>query len=100
MAPVERSIYFVTCAPGVEPVLHAEARALGLAKLERQVGGVRFEGTRADAWRANLWLRTAVRVLERIARFTAADADQLYERAHELPWERWLAPDGTLGVQA
>ncbi len=96
----ERSVYFVTCAPGVEPVLHEEARALKLAKLERQVGGVRFEGTRADGWRANLWLRTAVRVLERLARFEARDGDALHAAVTEFPWERWLAPEGSLAVQA
>lgn len=96
----ERHVFFVTCARGVEPVLHAEAKALGLARLERQVGGVRFEGTRADGWRANLWLRTAVRVLARLARFEAADADALYANVQALPWERWLAPDGSLAVQA
>jgi 23S rRNA (guanine2445-N2)-methyltransferase / 23S rRNA (guanine2069-N7)-methyltransferase len=95
-----RQSYFATCAPGVEPVLHEEARALGLARLERQVGGVYFEGTRADAWRANLWLRTAVRVLERVARFEAHDGDALHAGALELPWERWLAPEGSLAVQA
>ena len=99
MAPV-RGVYFVTCAPGVEPVLHAEAKALGLGKLERQVGGVRFEGTRRDAWRANLELRTAVRVLERLVRFEARDADSLHATATEIPWERWLAPEGSLAVQA
>lgn len=100
MAPAERGVFFVTCAPGVEPVLHAEAKALRLAKLEQQVGGVRFEGTRADAWRANLWLRTAVRVLERLARFEARDADALHAAATAIPWERWLAPGGSLAVQA
>lgn len=95
-----RSSYFATCAPGVEPVLHAEAKELGLARVERQVGGVYFEGTRLDAWRANLRLATAVRVLERVARFGAADADALHAGATELAWERWLAPEGSLAVQA
>lgn len=100
MPPPERSVFFVTCARGVEPYLQAEAKALRLARVERQVGGVYFEGTRADAWRANLHLRTAVRVLERVARFPARDADALYAEARELPWERWLAPEGSLAVQA
>lgn len=100
MTPSPRTAHFATCAPGVEPLLHAEARALGLARLERQVGGVYFEGTRADAWRANLWLATAVRVLERVARFEARDADALHAAVTALPWERWLAPAGSLAVQA
>lgn len=96
----ERHTFFATCAPGVEAALHAEVRALRLGKVERQVGGVRFEGRLEDAWRANLELATAVRVLLRLTRFPAADGDALYARASEVPWERFLAPEGTLAVQA
>ena len=95
-----RATLFATCAPGVEPVLHAEARGLRLARLERQVGGVRFEGTRRDVWRANLCLRSAVRVLQRLARFEAADEDALYEGVAAIDWSRWLASDGKLWVDA
>lgn len=92
--------FFATCAPGVEAVLHAEARALRLARLERQVGGVYFEGDLRAAWRANLWLRTAVRVLMRVQRFACADADALYAGAREVDWSRFLAPEGKLVVDA
>jgi 23S rRNA G2445 N2-methylase RlmL len=61
--------FFVPCAPGLEPLLHEELRDLRLARVERQVGGARFAGTLADARRANLELRTAVRVLWRLTRF-------------------------------
>lgn len=92
--------YFATCAPGVEPILHDEVRALGLAKSERQVGGVYFEGTLEDAWRANLWLRTAVRVLMRVARFEARDADELHAGASTVRWDRFIGPTGRLVVDA
>ena len=100
MPPDPRSTCFATCAPGLEPVLHGELRELVFAKLERQVGGVRFEGDRRDVWRANLRLRSATRVLERIARFPAADGDALHAACLALPWERWLRPDGALWVSA
>ena len=93
-------VLFATCAPGLEPLLHAEAKALRLAKVERQVGGVRFEGRAADVWRANLELRTAIRVLRRLTRFASPDADHLYDGVRELPWERWLSPGGSLVVDA
>ncbi len=95
-----RHTFFTPCAPGIEPVLHEEARALGLARIERQVGGVRFEGTMADAWRANLWLRTAIRVLRRLARFPAENADDLYRGASGIDWSAFLAPGATLAVDA
>ncbi|MBM3990768.1 MAG: RNA methyltransferase [Planctomycetes bacterium] len=95
-----RERFFATCAPGLEPLLHAEVRELGLSKVERQVGGVYFEGTLYDALRANLWLRTAIRVLMRVARFEARDADMLYAGARGVEWERFVRPDGTLIVDA
>jgi 23S rRNA G2445 N2-methylase RlmL len=91
---------FVTCAPGIEPLLHAELKALRLARVERQVGGVYFEGTRRDALRANLELRTAVRVLERITRFEARDADELHEGALRVDWTEYLREGGSLRVDA
>lgn len=100
MSRTQRESFFVTCAPGLEPVLHEEVKGLRLAKVERQVGGVYFEGTLEDAWRANLWLRTAVRVLMRVARFPAANADELYRGAHEVDWSPYLRPEGTLVVDA
>lgn len=96
--PLER--FFVTCAPGLEPLLHEELRALRLAKVERQVGGASFDGRLEDAWRANLELRTAIRVLWRLARFRAADADDLYRGVRELDWSRFLGPETTFAVAA
>jgi 23S rRNA G2445 N2-methylase RlmL len=92
--------YFVTCAPGLEGVLHAEIRALSLGRVERQVGGVRFEGTIRDAWRANLELRTAVRVLQRIARFEARNDAELYAGVQAIDWSAHVRPEGTLRVDA
>ena len=95
-----RESFFATCAPGLEPLLMAEARALKLPKLEQQTGGVYFEGSLADAARANLWLRTAVRVLLRLTRFQAAAADELFRGASAIDWSRFLEPEGKLVVAA
>ena len=92
--------FFATCAPGVEPLLHAEVRELGLGRVERQVGGVYFEGTLRDAWRANLHLRTAIRVLQRVARFPCADEAELYDGVGGVDWGGFLRPEGTLVVDA
>jgi len=96
----ERYVHFATCAPGAEPCLHAEVKALGLARHERQVGGVQFEGTARDAWRANLWLRSAVRVLRRVARFEAPDEASLDAGVAAVDWSRFLRPDGRLWIDA
>jgi 23S rRNA (guanine2445-N2)-methyltransferase / 23S rRNA (guanine2069-N7)-methyltransferase len=96
----QREIFFVTCAPGLERILYGEVKALRFAKAEQQVGGVLFHGTLEDAWRANLWLRTAVRVLMRVSRFEARSADALYAGAGEVDWSRFLAADGQFVVDA
>ena len=98
MSPTPRVPHFVTCAPGIEPLLHGEMKALHLSRVERQVGGVYFEGTAEDAMRANLHLRTAVRVLRRVARFEAPDQDALYAGASAVDWRPFLPHGGTLLV--
>lgn len=96
----ERYVFFAPCPPGAEAVLHAEAAALGLAKAEAQVGGVRFEGPETEGWRAVLHLRTAVRVYRHLARFPAASADDLYRGALGVAWDRLLGPERTFSVSA
>lgn len=100
MSTAPRHSYFVTCAPGVEPLLHAELRALALSKVERQVGGCYFEGTARDAMMANLWLRTAVRVLQRVVRFAAEDETALYQGVQSVDWSQYVSAKGTLAVDA
>ncbi len=95
-----REHYFATCAPGLEPLLHEEAKQLGLMRIERQVGGILFEGSVEDVWRANLGLRTAVRIFLRLARYEAKNSDELYRGAFEVDWTRFLKPEGTLIVDS
>ena len=66
--------YFVTCPQGVEPLLHQELKDLRMGKVERQVGGVQFVGSELDSWRANLWLRTGIRVLMQVGKFHAKNS--------------------------
>ncbi len=99
-AMVDRTPYFATCAPGLEPILHREAKELGLKRLERQVGGVAFHGDHRDEWTANLWLRTAIRVLRRVERARTPDPDAIYATAKGVAWEDYVAPEGTLMVDA
>ncbi|MGR3494411.1 THUMP domain-containing class I SAM-dependent RNA methyltransferase [Citreimonas sp.] len=91
---------FFTCPPGLEPVLLAEARALGFAEAEAQQGGVAARGDWAQVWRANLWLRGAGQVLVRVAEFRAAHLAQLDKRARKVDWASVLRPDVPFRVEA
>ena len=95
-----RHEYFIPCAPGVERTLFQEVKALRLPRAEQQVGGVRFVSEAQHAWQANLELRTAVRVLQRLARFPCRTDDQLYTEARAIDWSPYLDPDGTFFVDA
>jgi putative N6-adenine-specific DNA methylase len=90
--------YFATCGRGIEPILADELRALGAADVELGRGGVHFAGERALLYQANLWLRTAIRVLWPILHAHVESPDELYDAVRSLDWSRWLTPDHTLAV--
>lgn len=90
--------FFATTGKGLEPLVADELKALGMKEVKEARGGASFEGSRADAYRACLWLRTANRVLMPLARFAAPDADALYAAIRKMPWEQDVSPDGTLAV--
>jgi len=86
--------WFAAAAPGVEPVLLREVEALPRVEdVHALVGGVEFSGALEVGMRANLWLRTASRVLLRVGRVEARDFAGLRRRVSRLPW-RELVPDG------
>jgi 23S rRNA (guanine2445-N2)-methyltransferase len=95
---VSTETYFATCARGVEPVLADELHGLGAANVNPGRGGVHFAGDLALLYGANLWLRTAIRVLRPILEATVTSPDELYDAVRALDWSRWMTPDHTLAV--
>lgn len=92
--------YFATAAKGTEDLLAGELKSLGAGAVSPGRGGVSFEGDRELALKANLWLRTAMRVLQPVAEFEAPDPDALYEACKVLPWPEFLTPRHTFAVDA
>jgi putative N6-adenine-specific DNA methylase len=90
--------YFATCGRGIETVLADELRALGAADVAPGRGGVSFAGGRALLYRANLWLRTAVRVLMPILEAPVTSPDELYDAVRSVDWSQYLTPEHTLAV--
>jgi putative N6-adenine-specific DNA methylase len=86
---------FAIAAPGLEPLVAAELSALGESpRLEE--GGVSWAGGAASLVRANLWLRTASRVVVRAAEFDARAFHELERRARRIPWERFVSAGGAV----
>lgn len=84
---------FAIVAPGLEAICARELTRLGLADLEVVPGGVGFSGRLADLYRANLRLRTASRLVVRLARFRSRDFPELYRAAARLPWGKFVRPE-------
>ena len=90
--------FFATAGKGVEEMLARELRQMGISVAAVESGGVRFTGDIATCWRANLWLRTANRVLLPLAVFPCRSPQDLYDGARTIPWNRYLTPAMTLAV--
>jgi putative N6-adenine-specific DNA methylase len=89
--------YFAVAAPGLEPFVAAELRALGIdGKIVD--GGVEFSGPVEACWRANLWLRTATRILVRAGEIEAREFAKLRRRAAGLPWDRLLPRNAAVDI--
>jgi putative N6-adenine-specific DNA methylase len=77
-------------APGLAPLAERELRAIGIAPDAVAAEGVSFSASPAQLYAANLWLRTATRVVIRVASFRAETFAELERRARRVAWERYI----------
>jgi putative N6-adenine-specific DNA methylase len=86
---------FATTTPGVELLVAEELRALAVAPGAIEPGGVDFAATRAQLAEVLLWLRTANRVVVRIAAFHARSFAELERHAAKVAWGDVIAAGGS-----
>jgi putative N6-adenine-specific DNA methylase len=91
---------FAIAAPGLAPLVEGELRAVGIAPRSVSAAGVEFKATVEQLYAANLWLRTASRVVVRIGQFRVTTFAELARLARRLPWKRFIAPGATVDVRA
>lgn len=92
--------FFATAAKGTEPLLRDELQELGLRRVRADRGGVHFGAERVDAYRACLWSRIALRILEPLAEFACPHEDALYDGVGRIDWAQVLDASRTLAVRA
>jgi len=92
--------FFATTFKGLEEVLAGEVAALGGEDVVLAAGGVSFSGDLALCYRANLWLRSANRVVTLLSEFPAPTPAALYEGTREIPWNDLFPPERTIAVDA
>lgn len=84
---------------GLESIAKRELMNLGYKDLKVENGKVNFKGTEKDIPKANLWLRTADRVLLKLGEFKALTFDELFEKTKALPWDEWIPEDANFIVE-
>lgn len=86
------------CHFGMESVLKKEIIDLGYDITEVADGRVTFFGDEEALCRANVFLRTAERILIKIGSFHAETFEELFQGTRDLPWEEYIPVDGKFWV--
>ncbi len=90
----------VRTALGLEEVLAQELSDLGLQNIKTRNRLVVGRGDLRLLYQANIWCRTAIRVLRPIATFTANEEKEFYDEVKAIDWSPWVSSTGTLSIDA
>lgn len=85
---------------GFEDLLANELTQLGGTHVKTGIRSVSFSGDKGFMYKANLALRTAIKILKPIESFMVQGEQDLYNKIKEMPWEQYLKPTGTLAIDA
>ncbi len=87
------------CIFGLESVLSAEVKRLGVQNIEVTDGRVTFMGDLEDVAKANIWLRTAERVLIVLGSFRAETFEELFQGVKALEFENFIRKEDAFPVK-
>ncbi len=85
---------------GFEPLLAKELRNLGAIDVKEGVRSVSFYGDKGFMYKANLSLRTAIKVLKPITTFKVFSEEDLYREINNISWENFMDANQTLAIDA
>jgi putative N6-adenine-specific DNA methylase len=85
---------------GFEELLANELTQLGAMDVKTGVRSVSFTGDKGFMYKANLGLRTAIKILKPIHTFTVNNEQDLYNKLYQMPWDQYVKPTGTIAVDA
>lgn len=95
---METITLIATTSFGLEAIVKREVQALGFDIVNVANGKIEFTAIPEEIPRANLWLRSADRVLLKMGEFRTETFDELFEQTKTLPWENWITQDGQFTV--
>lgn len=85
---------------GFEELLANELTQLGAQQVEIGVRNVSFVGDKGFMYKANLSLRTAIKILKPIRTFRVVTEQDIYDNVYKMQWENYMKPTGTLAIDA
>ena len=85
---------------GLEEILADELKNLGAQKIKIQNRAVSFKGDTGFMYKANLNLRTCLRILKPIQTFQAHNEKELYKNILKIDWEKYLTTESTFATHA
>ena len=83
---------------GFEEILAKELRNLGAGNVEEGVRSVSFEGDTGFMYKANLCLRTAIKIIKPIHSFSVQNENELYRKIYTMDWNEFLSVDTTFAI--
>lgn len=86
------------CHFGMEAVLKKEIYDLGYDITEVEDGKVTFAGDEEAVCRANIFLRSAGRILLKVGQFEACTFEELFQGTKDLPWEEYIPANGKFWI--
>lgn len=95
---MEKLELIAPCHFGLESVLKREIQDLGYEISSVEDGRVSFWGDAQAICDANVFLRTAERILLKVGSFKAETFDELFEKTKALPWENYIPKNGKFWV--
>ena len=99
---MENNFFDITATTqfGLEEVLAEELRQLGAQDIKVVTRAVEFSGDKRLLYAANLWCRTAIRVLVPFASFYVRDEEDLYRKVSRIRWQDYLSLDQSFAINA
>ncbi len=88
-----------TATFGLESVVAYEVKKLGYEDMMVENARVTFRGDEMAICRANLWLRSADRVLVKVGEFKATTFEELFQQTKALPWPDWIPENASFPVE-
>jgi putative N6-adenine-specific DNA methylase len=85
---------------GLEEILAQELKTLGAQAVKIGVRNVQFVGDTGFMYKANLCLRTALRILKPIHRSNISKIDDIYQAMHDIAWEEIMDENSTFAIRA